>query len=92
MKSKLKAITSRHPENYLIYINKKKLKLWNRKPTVLEILYRTFLHINYLQIIYCISYGLDHHIPTRFNNNRIHTEFEQLRQGILKDMSHIPEN
>ena len=39
-----------------------------------------------------LSYGLDHHIPTRLNSNRIHTEFEQFYQGILKDISHIPEN
>ena len=48
------------------------------------------------------SYGLDHHIPTRLNNNRIHTEFEQFYQGILKveqfyqgilkDISHLLEN
>ena len=37
-------------------------------------------------------YGLDHHIPTRLNNNRIHTEFKQFYQGILKDISHLPEN
>ena len=24
-----------------------------------------------------LSYELDHHIPTRLNNNRIHTKFEQ---------------
>ena len=39
-----------------------------------------------------LSYGLDHHIPYKFSSNRIHTEFEQLYQSILKDISHIPEN
>ena len=39
-----------------------------------------------------LSYGLDYHISCKFNNNRIHTEFEQFYQSILKDMSHIPEN
>ena len=39
-----------------------------------------------------LSYGLDHHIPCEFNNNRIHTEFEQFYQSILKDTSHIPES
>ena len=37
-------------------------------------------------------YGLDHHIPTRLNNNRIYTEFEQFYQGILRDISYIPGN
>ena len=39
-----------------------------------------------------LSYGLDHHIPCKFSSNRIHTEFEQLYQSTLKDISHIPEN
>ena len=38
-----------------------------------------------------LSYGLDHHISTKLNNNRIHTEFKQFYQDILKDISHIPE-
>ena len=39
-----------------------------------------------------LSYGLDHHISCKFNNNRIHTDFEQFYQSILKDISHIPES
>ena len=35
------------------------------------------------------SYGLDHHIPCKFNSNRIHTKFEQFYQSILKYISHI---
>ena len=38
-----------------------------------------------------LSYELGHHIPTRLNKNRIHTEFEQFYQGISKGISHIPE-
>ena len=38
-----------------------------------------------------LSYGLDHHISTSLNNNRIHTEFKQFYQDILRDISHIPE-
>ena len=41
---------------------------------------------------YILSYRLDHHIPCKFNNNRIHTEFEQFNQSILKDISYIPES
>ena len=39
-----------------------------------------------------LSYGLDHHIPCKFNSNRIHAEFEKFDQIILKDISHIPDN
>ena len=39
-----------------------------------------------------LSNGLDHHIPCKFNTNRIHTECEHFYQSILKDISHIPEN
>ena len=38
-----------------------------------------------------LSYRLDHHIPCKFSNNRLHTEFEQFNESILKDISHIPE-
>ena len=33
-----------------------------------------------------LSNGLDHHIPCKFNTNRIHTECEQFHQSILKDI------
>ena len=39
-----------------------------------------------------LSDGLDHPIPARCTNNRIHTEFEQFYHGILRDISHIPEH
>ena len=39
-----------------------------------------------------LSYGLDHYIPCKFNNNRMHNDFEQFYQSILKDVSHMPEN
>ena len=40
-----------------------------------------------------LLYGIDHHhIPTRLNNNRTHTEFEQFYQGVLKEILYIPEH
>ena len=38
-----------------------------------------------------LSYGLDHHIPSKVNRNRIYTEFEQFYQSLLKDISHVPD-
>ena len=80
--------------NYLIYANTKQLKLLNQNPTILKKLYiQNFSSYQLSTDEYTVlSYGLDHHIPTRLNSNRIHTEFEQFYQGILKDISHIPEN
>ena len=39
-----------------------------------------------------LSYGFYHHIPFKFNSNRIHTELEQFYQSILKDIFHILES
>ena len=38
-----------------------------------------------------LLYGLDHHISSMFNPNRIYTEFEQFYQSLLKDISHVPD-
>ena len=37
-----------------------------------------------------LPYCLDHHIPSKFNRNRIYTEFEKFYQSLLKDMSDVP--
>ena len=37
-------------------------------------------------------YGLEHHIPNKLNRNKIHTEFEQFYQNLVKDISHIPDD
>ena len=39
-----------------------------------------------------LSYGLDHDIPNKLNCNRIHTEFEQFCQNLVKDIPHIPDD
>ena len=38
-----------------------------------------------------LLYGLDQHIPSNLNKTDIEAEFEQLYQGLLKDISNIPE-
>ena len=39
-----------------------------------------------------LSYGLDHHIPTKANKNVVSKEFEHFFQNLLKDISSIPES
>ena len=37
-----------------------------------------------------LSCGLDHHIPSKVNGNRIYTEFEQFYQSLVKDIPLVP--
>ena len=37
-------------------------------------------------------FGLDHHIPTKSKDVAIEVEFEQFYQGLLKNLTHIPDN
>ena len=39
-----------------------------------------------------LSFGLDHHIPTKSKDVAIEVEFEQFYQGLLKNLTHIPDN
>ena len=50
LKSKFKVVTSRHEKKLSNFLKHQKLKLLNQNPTILKILYRTFLHINYQQM------------------------------------------
>ena len=50
LKSKFKVVTSRHEKKLSNFLKHQKLKLLNQNPTMLKILYRTFLHINYQQM------------------------------------------
>ena len=36
-----------------------------------------------------LSYGLDHHIPTRLNENEVKTEFETFFYGLNKQLKHL---
>ena len=38
-----------------------------------------------------LSFGLDHHIPTK-SDVAIEVEFEQFYQGLLTNLTHIPDN
>ena len=39
-----------------------------------------------------LSFGLDHHIPTKSKDVAIEVEFEQFYQGLLRNLTHIPDN
>ena len=39
-----------------------------------------------------LSYGLNHHIPTKANRNAVSTECEHFFQNLLKDIPNIPES
>ena len=39
-----------------------------------------------------LSFGLDHHISTKSKDVAIEVEFEQFYQGLLRNLTHIPDN
>ena len=39
-----------------------------------------------------LSFGLDHHIPTKSKDVAIEVEFEQFYQGLLRNLTHIPDS
>ena len=39
-----------------------------------------------------LSFGLRHHIPTKSKDVAIEVEFEQFYQGLLRNLTHIPDN
>ena len=39
-----------------------------------------------------LSFGLDHHMPTKSKDVDIEVEFEQFYQSLLRNLTHIPDN
>ena len=39
-----------------------------------------------------LSFGLNHHIPAKSKDVPIEVEFEQFYQGLLRNLTHIPDN
>ena len=39
-----------------------------------------------------LSFGLDHHIPTKSEDVAIEVQFTQFYQGLLRNLTHIPDN
>ena len=92
-KSKFKVVTSRHQSKLSNLHKQQKANTIESKTHYIKNTVQSFSSYQLSTGEYtALSYKLDHHVPTRLTNNRIHTEFEQFYQGILKDMSHLPEN
>ena len=39
-----------------------------------------------------LSFGLDHHIPTKSEDVAIEVQFTQFYQGLSRNLTHIPDN
>ena len=39
-----------------------------------------------------LPFGLDHHIPTKSKDVAIEAQFKQFYQGLLRNLSHMPDN
>ena len=86
LKSKFKAVTSRHQKKLSNLRKKQKTKTMESKNHHIK---NTVQNFSLYKLLTEENTAL---IPTRLNNNIIHTEFEQFYQGILNNISHIPEN
>ena len=86
LKSKLKKITKRHDTK----TNKHK-STFRITPIYVK---NTTHNFSSYQLsnneLTALLYGLDHHIPSKVNGNRIYTEFEQFYQSLVKDIPHLP--
>ena len=94
IKSRFKSIRLRHNKK-LIKFRKSQQKC-NKSTTQTElvrnIVYNFSSYALSHQELNALSYGLDHHIPTKANRNAVSTEFEHFFQNPLKDISNILES
>ena len=92
MKNRFKVVTSRHQTKLSNLCKQQKSKTMESKTNYIK---NSVQNLSSYQLstdeYNALPYGLAQYIPTRLNNNRIQTKFEQFYQGILKDISHIPE-
>ena len=94
IKSRFKSIRLRHSKK-LIKFRKSQQKC-NKSTTqtdlVRNIVYNFSSYALSHQELNALSYGLDHHIPTKANRNAVSAEFEHFFQNLLKDISNIPKS
>ena len=92
VKSRLKNIGKRH-ENKLFNLRKQEQLNQSSNEKVNNCIKSIVNNFPSYQLsddeLTALSYGLDHHIPNKLNRNRIHTEFEEFYQNLIKDLSHI---
>ena len=77
LKSKFKMIANRHQKKLTNLRKQQERKTDKSMTTYIKNTVHSFLSYQLTTEEYTtLSYGLDHHIPCEFNNNRMHTEFE----------------
>ena len=93
MKSRTKAITYRHEKklNNLRKLQRNYINTKTKQHPVRQIIHKFSSYFLSRDKEIALSYGLDQHIPSNLNKTGIEVEFEQLYQGLLKDISNTPE-
>ena len=77
LKSKFKMIANRHQKKLTNLRKQQERKTDKSMTSYIKNTVHSFLSYQLTTEEYTtLSYGLDHHIPCEFNNNRMHTEFE----------------
>ena len=94
IKSRFKSIRLLH-KNKLIKFRKSQQK-YNKSTTQKELVRKMVHNFSSHEFSHeelnALSYGLNHHIPTKANKNAVSTELEHVFQKVLKDISNILEN
>ena len=86
-------MNSRHEKKLQKFLTAQKRENNVSKPVLLNSIVHNFSSYNLTQEEHeALSYGLDLHIPTSINRNKIKTEFESFFQSLLYDLSDMPEN
>ena len=93
VKSRIKTITYRHEKklNNLRKLQQNYVYTKTKQHHVRQIIYTFTSYVLSRDEEIALSYGLDQHIPSNLNKTDTEAEFEQLYQGLLKDISNIPE-
>ena len=63
-----------------------------RKPSYIKHTAHNFCYIMSNKEHTALSFGLDYHIPTKSKDVATEVEFEQFYQGLLRNLTHIPDN
>ena len=96
VKSRIKVIKLRHGKKTS---SKKKIKkeinsyVDERKQSyMIHTIYNFSSYVISNEEYTALSFGLDHHIPTKSKHVAIEVELEQFYQGLLRNLTHIPDN
>ena len=92
IKGRFKVINLHHEKKFIKFCKKQKIRICKDPEILKRIVHNFSPDALTAEEMNALSYGLDHHIPTKADRKTIRTEFEQFFQNLLKDISHIPEN